>query len=204
MKASSNPSTLSSLLAAAVCLGLGVAACSATSKDAASAAPVVSGTVAEGVVTATAKVKAIDQKTREVVLQREDGSVLKFKAGDEVRNLAQVKAGDDVSVAYYESLAYEVHKPGQAVAGTVVAEEAQRAALGDRPGASAARVTTMTATIAAIDKATRLVVLQTADGEQTSIRARDPQKLDKVAVGDLVEITYSEAIALSVQPAPKK
>src|SRR5580765_2510888 len=94
---------------------VGIGGCSmmeSTPAPAAPAAPAapVSGTVSEGLVSATAKVKAIDQKTRHVTLQRSDGSELKFVAGDEVRNLAQVKVGDEVTVSYYESLAYEVKK----------------------------------------------------------------------------------------------
>jgi hypothetical protein len=42
-----------------------------------------------------------------------------------------------------------------------------------------------------------------SDGETTTIKARDPQKLDRVAVGDLVDITYTQAVAISVY-APKK
>jgi Cu/Ag efflux protein CusF len=187
-----------------------MAGCAASSKEtapapqmAAVAAQPVSGTVGQNVVSATAKVKAIDQKTRHVTLQRADGSLVKFVAGDEVRNLAQVKVGDEVTVTYYESLAYEVKKPGEAVPGTAVAEGLGRAKLGEKPGAVGAQATTVTATIAAIDKAAMTVTLRGPDGDTTTIKARDPQKLDRVAVGDLVEITYTEALAISVE-TPKK
>lgn len=195
--------------AAAACITLSIAGCAASSKDvtpapspaavAAAPAPLVSGTVGEGLVSATAKVKALDLKTRMVTLQRADGSLVKFRAGDNVRNLAQVKVGDDVTVAYYESLAYEVKKPGEGAPGAVVAEDMQRAKLGAKPGAAGARVTTLTATITAIDKAAMTVTLRGPDGETTTVKARDPQKLDRVSVGDLVEITYTEAVAVSVE-----
>ena len=195
--------------AAAMCLTLGVAGCASMSKEAtpappAVAAPLPSGTVGENLVTATAKVKAIDQKTRHVTLQRADGSVVKFVAGDEVRNLPQVKVGDDVNVTYYESLAYEVRKPGEgATPGATVAEAAGRAKVGEKPGAAAGRVTTVTATIAAIDKAAQTVTLRTPDGETTTIKARNPDNLNRVTVGDLVDITYTEALAISVETPQK-
>lgn len=195
------------------CFMLGVAGCAASSKEAAPvAAPIaavpaapVSGTVGENLVSATATVKAIDQKTRRVTLQRADGSVVKFVAGEQVRNLPQVKVGDEVNVTYYESLAYEVRKPGDGAApGAAVAEGAARAKLGEKPGGAAGRVTTVTATIAAIDKTAMTVTLRGPDGEATTVKARDPQKLDRVAVGDLVDITYTEALAVSVEPPAKK
>ena len=138
-----------------------------------------------------------------VTLERADGSLIKFRASDEVRNLPQVKVGDEVSVTYYEALAYEVKKPGEAAPGAAVAEGLERAELGEKPGGAGARVTTITATIAAIDKAAMTVTLRSPDGDTTTIKARDPQKLDRVAIGDLVEITYTEALAISVE-TPKK
>jgi len=192
--------------AALVGLALSFAGCAASTKVAsptAAAAPAepVSGTVGENLVSATAKVKAIDLKTRHVTLQRPDGSLIKFVASDEVRNLPQVKVGDEVTVTYYESLAYEVRKAGAGTPGVAVSEGAARAKPGEKPGAIAGRVATVTATIEAIDKAARTVTLRGPDGETSTFKARDPQKLDRVSVGDLVDITYTEALAISVNEA---
>ena len=49
-----------------------------------------------------------------VTLERGDGSEVTFQADAAVRNLAQVEVGDEVTATYYESLAYEVKKPGTA------------------------------------------------------------------------------------------
>ena len=62
----------------------------------------------------------------------------------------------------------------------------------------------VTSTIQAIDKKNGTVTLKAPDGTLTTIKARNPAKLDKVTVGDLVEITYTEALAIGVEPAPKK
>jgi hypothetical protein len=168
-------------------------------KEAPPAGPLPGGTVSEGLVTATARVKAIDHKTRMVTLERADGSEVKFRAGDEVRNLAQVKAGDEVAATYYESIAYQVKKPGEAEVGGAVAEEVERAKAGEKPGIAGARVTTVTSKIAAIDKKAGTVTLQGADGEQVVVKVRNPANLERVAVGDLVEITMTEAVAIAVE-----
>ena len=190
-----------------MCLPLGIAACAASTKQAvqpaAAPAATVSGTVGENVQTAKAKVKAVDLKTRHVTLQRADGSVVKFAVGDDVRNLPQVKVGDEVNVTYYESLAYEVHKSGQAIPGAAVTESAARAPLGEKPAGLVGRATTVTATIAAIDKATPSVTLKAPNGELTTFKVRHPEKLNQVSVGDLVDITYTEALAISVDEPEK-
>jgi Cu/Ag efflux protein CusF len=204
------PAKITTTWVAAICITIGAAGCTAKSKpmaspppEAAAPAPLPSGTVGAGAVQATATVKAIDYKTRHVTLQRADGSLIKFRAGDNVRNLAQVKVGDQVTVTYYESLAYEVKKPGTAVPGASVAEGLQRANLGEMPGGAGARVTTVTATIAGIDKAAGTVTLKGPDGDPTTIKVRHPEKLDQVSVGDLVQITYTEGVAIAVTPATK-
>lgn len=188
------------------CTALTIAACAASTKPqapAVAAAEPVSGTVGENLVSATAKIKAVDLKTRHVTLQRADGSVVKFAVGDSVRNLPQVKAGDEVNVTYYESLAYEVRKAGEGEPVAAVTEGAARAPLGEKPAALIGRATTMTATIAAIDKAVPTVTLRAPSGELTTFKVRDPQKLDRVSVGDLVNITYTEAVAISVSTPEK-
>jgi hypothetical protein len=158
-----------------------------------------SGTVGANLVTATARVKAIDQQTRHVTVERADGSEVTLYVDDTVRNLPQVQVGDMVRMSYYESLAYEVKRPGTTAPGATVAEDAARAKLGEKPAGAGTRVTTIVATIAGIDKAAGTVTLQGPTGSATTIKARDPRNLERVAVGDLVEITYTEAVAVSVE-----
>ena len=165
--------------------------------------PLPSGTVGTNLVTATARVKALDQQTRQVTLERADGSEVTVYADDTVRNLPQVHVGDEVTASFYESLAYEVKKPGTTTPGATVAEDAARAKLGAKPAGAGARVTTIVATIVGLDKAAGTVTLQGPTGKVTTIKARDPRNLERVAVGDLVEITYTEAVAVSVEQPVK-
>ena len=174
-----------------------------TTASTAAAPPLPSGTLGANLVTATARVKALDQQTRQVTLARADGSEVTLYADDTVRNLPQVKVGDEVTASYYESLAYEVKKPGTATPGATVAEEAARAKVGEKPAGAGARVTTIVTTITGIDKAAGTVTLQGPTGKATTVKARDPRNLDRVAVGDLVEITYTEAVAVSVEKPGK-
>jgi Cu/Ag efflux protein CusF len=186
-----------------LCLAVALAGCASSSEKAASMAPLPGGTLEEGAVTATATVKKIDHKTRKVTLQRADGSQVTFVAGDQVQNLSQVKAGDVVQATYYESIAFQVKKAGEGQVGAEVAEGMERAAPGEKPGAAGARVTTVTARIASIDKKQGTVTLEMPDGESTVVKARDPKNLERVAAGDLVDITLTEAVAIAVEPAAR-
>ena len=184
---------------AALCASAAITACAAFHKQAPpAAAPLPSGTVAENVVSATAKVKAIDVKSRRVTLERADGSVTKFVVSDQVRSLDQASVGDNVNVTYYESLTYEAKRAGDTAPGASLVESVGRPKLGQKPGEAHMQVDIVTATIAGIDKAANRVTLRGADGELTTVTARNPEDLDEVTVGDLVDITYTKVLAISV------
>jgi len=188
-------------------LGAAVAAACMLSLTACSTArmgkgPVVSGTVGENVVQATAKVEAIDHETREVTLRGSDGEKLTFVADERVKNLAQVDVGDTVAATYYESVAFEVHKPGELSPGVAIAEGTGTAELGSKPAALDAQSVTVTSTIAAIDDSVPTVTLEGADGERSTIKVRNRENLKNVKVGDQVEITLTRALAIAVEELP--
>jgi hypothetical protein len=160
---------------------------------------VLSGSLGEGVATATATVQSVNMKTREVALRDESGKTVRVTAGPEVRNLAQVKKGDVLRVTYRESLAYTVNRPGAATAGVGKTTEVRRAAPGDKPAAHVSESVSIRSTIADIDKTNARVTLRDPDGHSSVVTVRDPSKLDRVQVGDVVDITYTEAVALAVE-----
>ena len=151
----------------------------------------------------TATVQAIDLNTRIVTLKGPKGEVRDIKVGEEAVNLPQVKVGDLVTVKYYESLAIEVMKPG-AVSGAGEKQAIVRAKPGEMPGGMAARQSTVTATVTAIDKKKGTISLKGPEGKTVVAKAEDPRNLDKVKVGDELMITYTEALAISVEKAKKK
>ena len=56
-------------------------------------------------VTVQATVVSVDKETRELTLERADGSYLTVVAGDEVRNFEQIVVGNTVTASYVVSLA---------------------------------------------------------------------------------------------------
>jgi len=152
----------------------------------------------------TATVEAIDQSTRMVTLKGPQGNSITFKAGEEVRNLPQVKVGDEVKVGYYESLEVRVLKEGEAAAAAGESVAMARAKAGEKPAGVVGREVTVNATITAIDKAAKTATLKGEDGKSVTVTPRDPKNLEKVKVGDRLVIVYTEAVAISVEKVEKK
>jgi len=152
----------------------------------------------------TTTVTAIDQSTRMVTLKAKDGKEVTFKAGEEVRNLAQVQVGDQVKFAYYQSLAVRVMKKGEAAPATGEAAAMARAKTGEKPGGVIAKEKTFLATVEAIDKKAKTATLKLEDGKSVTVTPRDPKRLDQAKVGDRLEITFTEAVAVKVEKVEKK
>ena len=151
----------------------------------------------------TATVEAIDQKTREVTLKGPKGGMLTFVAGPEVKNLAQVKKGDELVVEYAHALAIDLKKSSKTAVSRTIVEGGKAAAPGQKPGVVAGRQINVTAKIDAIDTKTNVVTL-TGVEHTVQLKAKNPDNLKGFKVGDFVDAVYVEAIAISVQkPAAK-
>ena len=171
------------------------------------AAPAADGPVAgvlEKTETATATVTAIDLPARRVTLRSETGKEFVVVCGEEVRNLPQVKVGDIVTCEYRESVAYQVKKPGDVDAGGTAVAAAARAKEGEMPAAAAGHAMTIVAKIVAIDREMKRVSLQGPDGTIAVVQVRDAEKLSRVSVGEFVELTYTQAVAISVSSPQAK
>ena len=152
----------------------------------------------------TATVEAVDQATRMVTLKGAKGKSVTFKASDEVRNLAQVKVGDTVKFAYYESIAVRVLKQGEAFPAAGESSAMARAKPGEKPAGVVGTETNVNATITAIDMKAKTATLKGEDGKSVTVTPLRPEKLNEVKVGDRLVITYTEAVAVSVEKAEKK
>ena len=158
---------------------------------------------ASRVVTASATVTAIDMTTREVTLQRASGSTFTVVAGPDVRNLPQIRVGDTVNVDFYEALAIELKKGGTgAPASRSETATRSRAEPGERPRGVATRETVIVADVIAVNAAGQTVSLRGPGGRVVDLTVRDPEQFKRIAVGDQVEASYTEAAAVSITPAP--
>ena len=136
-------------------------------------------------------------------MQGPQGKTFDITVGEEVRNLPQVQVGDEVKITYYESVAYRLLKPGEAPVPTQELDVAGRAQPGEKPAGVAGQQVIMTVTVEAIDKTAQTATLKRPDGTSFTVKAEDPKNLESVKVGDEVVVTYTEALAIVVEPAGK-
>jgi hypothetical protein len=162
-------------------------------------------TASRGIET-VAIVESVDQQSRQVLLRREDGTFASFRAGREVRNLAQVKPGDRVVLRFAEAVAVSVAQPGSQGPSRSEGAAALRAAQGERPGLAAAEVIRRRVKITAVDPGSGTVSFAEGINPPQTVVVRRPEMLEFVRglkVGDEVNIAYAEAILLAVTPAPR-
>ena len=156
----------------------------------------------------TATVTAIDQKKRLVSLRGAEGLTATIEVPPDVRNLSQVKVGDNLVVRYYESLGAAIIPKGT-IASTV-ADQATGAVLapkGAKPGAAIGTISTLNVVIQSVDKKTNTVVFAGPDGLVRTVQVQDPNAQKFIAglkKGDEVQLTYSEALAVTVEVAKSK
>ena len=160
------------------------------------------GTVSR-LVTTTATVEGVDQKSRVVTLRTAEGEIVHFKADESVRNLPQVQKGDHVTATYYEALALRLRDAEGEQPRMTVSEQVERAPLGEKPSGMVVRDTTITARVTAVDKKKQTVTLEGPQGGKVTLDVDDPAKLEQAKVGHLVEATYREAVSISVQKPGK-
>jgi Cu/Ag efflux protein CusF len=147
----------------------------------------------------TAKIEAIDKTARLVTLKDKEGDTETIKCGPEVKRFDELKVGDTVTFRYYESIAYSIRKPGQPSGLPAQTEPTVTRGQGARPGGTIAQQETATVTVKAIDPKVPSVTVLTEDGRTVSFKVDDKKRLEGVNVGDKVEITYTEAVMISVK-----
>ena len=150
-----------------------------------------------------AAVVGIDKAGRTVDLKGPKGRVVTLAVGDEVRNFDQIQLGDQVVVRYVRALSLELKKTGSAIMEKSEKSDAVRSPAGARPGVAGARQVKVLANVVAVNRKTKTITLKGPKGNQVDLVAEDPKQLALVKKGDQVEAIYTEAVAISVEPAPK-
>ena len=150
-----------------------------------------------------ARVKTVDLASRRMTLLGADGETFTIKVSDQVQRLNEIKAGDDIAVEYLEAIAFEVRPPTaqERKEPAEVVLEAGRGDSGLPPAAGAMGMLRKIVTISKIDKRTGTVTFKLPEGGTVTIKAKYPENLNRVKVGDTVAVSYTEALAVGVVPA---
>ncbi len=147
-----------------------------------------------------ATVESVDMKTRQVMLRAADGSRATVVAGPEVRNLAQVRAGDTVTVTYQEAVAVQMAPPGSAPPNAAVLA-ADRAAPGQLPGGAVGAVVVGRVTVVSAAPDGSSVTFTGRDGATHTAQVRDPKMqafVRQLRPGNQVDVGFASEVAVSV------
>ena len=155
--------------------------------------------LAEEFVEGEATVLAVNHAARTVTLSNDRGAATTVKVPADV-DLNRLKVGDTVVIGILQSLSARVLAPGSATVSTTVATGSTPP--GQPSGRAWGQQVNVVAEVTAIDMAAHTVTLRGVDGTKT-IMVKNPemqQRMTNMKVGDLVELTYSEAVAARVVP----
>ena len=150
----------------------------------------------------SAVVEAIDHETRIVTVRKADDEVITFTASEEARNLGQVSVGDMLIAEYMESVTIDVIANDGMEADAAEASAMARTEEGEMPGVASMDSVIVISTVEEINVENNTFKLKGPDGVVEEFVARNPENLKRAMVGDLVVMTVTEAVAITVEKAP--
>jgi len=192
---------LSSPLAIAVALTL--SACSSSSTPKQAAAPV---TLSSEQVTLEGSITRVDRANRMVTIRGSEGAEVDLFVSDQVRNFDQLQVGDRVAMDYTQAVAAQIEPAGSGQVGTSVEQGGSRAGAGARPGGSVSETVTVVAEVLAVDTAANTITLKGPRGNVVTLEVvRDDlrARLGSINAGDLLRVTFTEAVAVNIRPRPQ-
>jgi hypothetical protein len=162
-----------------------------------------SRTIPGDVVTITATVEAIDATSRTLTVRGPEGNLVPITVPKSVERFSQIKVGDSITARYYDNIVIRLKPAGEPAVDTE--SEGVSKGSGASPAGTASSQRTITATIVAIDNSVPSITFKGEKVKWTySSRVADKAALAKVKVGDRVDITWTEALTVSVTSPTKK
>jgi len=152
-------------------------------------------------VTITAEVLSYDPDTRELSLKGPLGGLITAYVSTDLQDVSSLKPGAMVSATYYQAIAASVRRHGE----RVPLVGATDAAAKFEPGmpVKASKAVTESLTVSSVDLPSNTVVFLDKKGKvvtRTVERSEFQERLKDLKPGDVVDVTYSEALVKGVRP----
>jgi hypothetical protein len=147
-----------------------------------------------------ASVENIDAEKREVTLKGPQGNLVTLTATEAVERFDEIKVGDTVRAEYLTFLRAEFREPTAEEKATplVVLAEAGRAPKEVDPAGVVGAVVKAVVKVVAINTQGKKVAIQGPRGNFMILPVADEAVLKNLKVGEVVIMTYAEAVALSL------
>jgi hypothetical protein len=154
----------------------------------------------------TASVEEINATNREVTLKGPLGNTVTFTVDERVKRFNEIKVGDYVTADYYISLAADLRAPTpeEETHPIMILEAKGKAPPGTSPAAGGLRRIKVVTTVEGLDRPTETITVKGPRGNYLTAKVEDPANLTKMKIGDHIVVTYTEALAISLQKAEKK
>lgn len=150
-------------------------------------------------------VKAINAETREITLMGENGELSTITAGEAVERFSEIAVGDAIVFDMYIYLKAEFRAPTpeEIEEPVVVLAEAAKATNDEMPAGAVGAVVKAVVTIEVLDRVHMLATVMGPGGNFLTIQMEDKDLITKLHIGQVVILTYAEAIAVSLEKLEK-
>lgn len=151
-------------------------------------------------VTMQGTVTDIVKETREVTLKGPDGELVTVTAGPEVKRFDEIAVGDIITFDYYTYLKAEFRAPTAAELAEplVILEGEERAPAGEAPAAAVGEMIKAVVTIEILNRPKMLATVEGPNGNYLTIPMKDAAFMEQLHIGQVVILTYAEAVAVSL------
>ena len=149
-------------------------------------------------ISSTATIQAIDSTARTVTLKDQNGQEDTYTIGPAVERFNELKVGDSVKTTYYESVVLQIRKAG-GTPGATSTSGAVTPGKGALPAGTTGLQEKTTVTVKSIDADAPSITVTTSDGRTVTRKVDDKKNLEGVSPGDLVDITYTRAVLMSIE-----
>jgi hypothetical protein len=151
-------------------------------------------------VTMQGTVTDIVKETREVTLKGPDGELVTVTAGPEVERFNEIAVGDIINFDYYTYLKAEFRAPtAEELAEPLVVMEGEgKAPEGEAPAGAIGAMVKAVVTIEILNRPQMLATVEGPNGNYLTIPMKDAAFMEKLHIGQVVILTYAEAVAISL------
>jgi hypothetical protein len=146
-------------------------------------------------------VKAIVADTREITLMGENGEFTTITAGEEVERFNEIAINDVITFDYYTYLKAEFREPtAEEIAEPIqMVGEVAKTTNDEAPAGAVGAVIKAVVTIEILNRVAMLATVKGPEGNYLTIQMEDQDLITKLHIGQVVILTYAEAIAVSLE-----
>jgi hypothetical protein len=150
-------------------------------------------------------VTAINPETREITLMGSQGDLTTITAGEEIERFDEISIGDAIIFDLYTYMKAEFREPTaeEIAEPLVVVEKAAKANEETMPAGAIGAMVKAVVTIEVLNRVYMQATVKGPRGNYLTIDMEDEDLIQKLHIGQVVILTYAEAMAISLEKISK-